>query len=77
MFFPLSPRRSSQQEPGGVRQPLLGPAPVGVLPGLRLGQLEIDAIFVEKAAGDAVDDPAGQVLVLPGVEEEVLGVVPS
>src|SRR5665213_4384763 len=47
-----------RQEPGAVRDPLLGPAPrlrrIGFF-----GLLEVDVVFVELAGGDAVADTAG------------------
>ena len=52
-------RADRQQVPGGVRDPLLGPAP-----GLIAGQVraqELDVVLVVPAAGDAVADPAGDV----------------
>ena len=71
------PRRHRQQVPGGVRQPLLSPAPVVVGAGHRVGQVEVDAQRVAEAAGDAVHDPARRVRVLVRAEEQVVGVAPA
>ena len=67
--------RRGQQVPGGVRQPLLAPAPVVVGASRRMRQVEVDAVRISEARGDAVDDAAGGVGVFVGIEEAVLRVV--
>ncbi len=42
-----------------VRQPLLGPAPVVVAAGLRVAQIEGNAVLIVQPGGDAVDDRTG------------------
>src|ERR1700761_4881318 len=60
--------------PGGVRQPLLGPAPVLILPGGGKALVICDTVFVIPGGGNAVDDGSGRIGVLPGAEEHIRGV---
>src|ERR1700722_14755079 len=63
--------------PGGVGQPLFAPAPVLVLAGHGEANVEIDAVQVGTAAGDAVADAARGIVVFVGLKVHVKDIVPS
>src|SRR6185369_17982897 len=81
---PASPRRlfaavwgrDRQHIPGGVRQPLLLPAPIVICPSLFPPQVVIDVVLVAKSAGYSVRDPARSIGEFPGIKEHVFRIVP-
>src|ERR1700759_1626843 len=65
----------SQQVPGVMREPLLGPSPICIFPRLGVRKIEVDIVLVVETRGNAVDDAAGRIGVFEGAEEAIGRVV--
>src|SRR5258708_13426338 len=61
----------SQQVPGGMREPLLGPSPVIIFPGHGIRQIEIDIVLIVQPRSNPIYNPSRRIGIFKSTEEAV------